>query len=298
MSLFSRFWRNKKTEDRTKIATSTAQMAQISPTSNPIPYALPNDMREVNRLDFQHYMLRYVLQGNYLAPLDAQDPSLTMLDVGCGNGRWLYEMAQQFPSATLFGLDQAPLPATPFIASRYFKFVQHNALQPLPFPEASFSYVHQRLLVLALPVKFWAPEVAELIRVTRRGGWVELVESDGFFSNSGPAIRQLNEYGHQTLKQRGIEPLQVRNIKLLLESNGLQHIQFQPVSVPVGAWGGRLGQMALSNTQVALEGMKPLILNAAGISSAALDGLLQQVYEEFERNNSSMQFFVVCGQRP
>lgn len=295
MSFFSRLWRSRKRGDTAQIAASKAQ---ISSAIDPIPYALPNDLREVNRLDFQHYMLRYVLQGNHLAPLNPLDPSLTILDVGCGNGRWLYEMAQQFPSATLYGLDQAPLPLTPFVASRYFKFVQHNVLHPLPFPDASFSYVHQRLLVLALPVKFWAPEVAELIRVTRRGGWVELVESDGYFSNSGPATRKLNEYGYLTLKQRGIEVLQVRNIKLLLESNGLQHIQFQPVSVPVGAWGGRLGQMALSNTQVALEGMKPLILNAAGIASQAFDDLLLHVYEEFERNNSSLQFFVACGLRP
>lgn len=295
MSFFSRLWRNRKGGDTAQIEAATAQ---VSPANDPVPYALPKDLREINRLDFQHYMLRYVLQGNYLAPLDTQDPFLSILDVGCGNGRWLYEMAQQFPSATLFGLDQAPLPATPFTASRYFKFVQHNVLQPLPFPDGSFTYVHQRLLVLAMPVKFWASEVAELIRVTRKGGWVELVESDGYFSNSGPATRKLNEYGYLALKQRGIEVLQVRNLKLLLESNGLQRIQFQPVSVPVGAWGGRLGQMALSNVQVATEGLKPLLLSSSGLTSAALDGLLQQVYEEFERNNSSMQFFVVCGQRP
>lgn len=235
-----------------------------------------------------------LLQSNYLTPLDERDPSLTILDVGCGNGRWLYEMAQQFPFATFVGLDQAPLPATPFIASQYFRFVQHNVLQRLPFPDASFTFVHQRLLVL----NAWALEVAELVRITRRGGWIEMVESDGYFSNSGPATRKLNGYGYLALKQRGIEVLQVRNIKLLLESHGLRNIQFQPVSVPVGLWGGRLGQMALSNTQVALEGLKPLIISSAGIAPQAFDDLLLHVYEEFERNNSSLQFFVAYGQRP
>src|SRR5690242_5519750 len=193
MSLFSRLWRKKKTEDQTRIATPTERR---SPSTSSVPYALPNDLREVNRLDFQHYMLRYVLQSNYLTPLDERDPSLTILDVGCGNGRWLYEMAQQFPFATFVGLDQAPLPATPFVASQYFRFVQHNVLQRLPFSDASFTFVHQRLLVLALPVNSWALEVAELVRITRRGGWIELVESDGYFSNSGPATRKLNEYGY------------------------------------------------------------------------------------------------------
>jgi hypothetical protein len=33
------------------------------------PYMLPSDDAEINRLDFQHYLLRYALRGNYLAPI-------------------------------------------------------------------------------------------------------------------------------------------------------------------------------------------------------------------------------------
>jgi hypothetical protein len=29
-----------------------------------VPYVLPKDMGEVNRLDFQHYMMRAALRGN------------------------------------------------------------------------------------------------------------------------------------------------------------------------------------------------------------------------------------------
>jgi hypothetical protein len=34
-----------------------------------VPYALPKDLDEVNRLDFQHYIYRQVMKGNFLAPL-------------------------------------------------------------------------------------------------------------------------------------------------------------------------------------------------------------------------------------
>src|SRR6266851_3835419 len=61
-----------------------------------IPYALPKDLQEISRLDFQHYIYRNVLRGNFLVPLT--DPT-AILDVAAGTGIWGKEMAQQFPQA-------------------------------------------------------------------------------------------------------------------------------------------------------------------------------------------------------
>ena len=36
-----------------------------------VPYALPQDFGEINRLDFQHYLLRHAFRGNFAAPLGA-----------------------------------------------------------------------------------------------------------------------------------------------------------------------------------------------------------------------------------
>src|SRR6476660_204948 len=66
-----------------------------------VPYTLPKDDQEINRLDFQHYMLRYALRGNYAAPIGQ---TLSILDVGTGSGRWAVEMAQLFPNANVVGL--------------------------------------------------------------------------------------------------------------------------------------------------------------------------------------------------
>lgn len=49
-----------------------------------LPYVLPRDPEELNRLDFQHYMLRFALQGLYAVPLT--NPT-SILDVGTGTGR-------------------------------------------------------------------------------------------------------------------------------------------------------------------------------------------------------------------
>src|SRR5262245_24606841 len=67
-----------------------------------VPYMLPADMQETNRLDFQHYLLRHAFRGNYAAPIVRPR---AILDVGTGTGRWAREMALQFPRAHVIGLD-------------------------------------------------------------------------------------------------------------------------------------------------------------------------------------------------
>ena len=57
------------------------------------PYVLPKDMSEVNRLDFQHFMLRYALRGNYGAPLQARQVR-DIADIGTGTGRWARDAHQ------------------------------------------------------------------------------------------------------------------------------------------------------------------------------------------------------------
>ncbi|WP_141727649.1 class I SAM-dependent methyltransferase [Thermogemmatispora onikobensis] len=61
------------------------------------PYLLPKDLGEVNRLDFQHYILRAALHGNYLAPIEQPR---RILDVGCGTGQWAFELAHHSSSPT------------------------------------------------------------------------------------------------------------------------------------------------------------------------------------------------------
>ena len=66
-----------------------------------IPYIVPWDIEEHNRLDFQHFMLRYALRGNYAAPIGTPQ---SILDVGSGTGRWAIEMANLYPRAKVTGL--------------------------------------------------------------------------------------------------------------------------------------------------------------------------------------------------
>lgn len=112
------------------------------------PYMLPNDLTESDRLDAQHYIVRFVFKGNYNVPLDPE-ANLKILDVATGTGVWALEMAHEFPKAQVHGVDiSAIFPATIKPSNCHFQLC--NILDGLPFPDNYFDFIYQRLLVYAL----------------------------------------------------------------------------------------------------------------------------------------------------
>ena len=159
-----------------------------------VPYLMPTDLEEMNRLDFQHYMLRYALRGNYAAPVGRPG---SILDVGTGTGRWAREMAQLFPQANVVGVDVKLPPADSQaeegkgdLRPPNYAFVYGNLFEGLPFADGAFDFVHMRLLIKAIPHEKWPSVIKELIRVTRPGGWVESVETT-ILQQAGPAMSQI-----------------------------------------------------------------------------------------------------------
>ena len=71
-----------------------------------VPYLLPKDDQEIQRLDYQHYILRSLLKSNCFAPVD---PLLmkgaNVLDVGSGSGIWGTEIANTYKQSQVFGFD-------------------------------------------------------------------------------------------------------------------------------------------------------------------------------------------------
>src|SRR5712692_6141883 len=169
-----------------------------------VPYLLPKDVLETQRLDFQFYLIRSILHGNHASPLRSDLTSI--LDVGCGTGRWVIEMARTFPGAQVVGLDiELPRQSAPALPSTT-SFVQANVLDGLPFADRSFDFTHQRLLVLAIPAAHWPLVVGELVRVTRPGGWVELLEGGDVFLNAGPATQRFLAWWHAASRARASTP--------------------------------------------------------------------------------------------
>ncbi|RAQ97135.1 class I SAM-dependent methyltransferase [Thermogemmatispora tikiterensis] len=263
------------------------------------PYLLPKDLGEVNRLDFQHYILRAILRGNYLAPI--KQPR-RILDVGCGTGQWAFELAQQFPQAEVIGLDLEQVKPSVSPPPNY-RFVQGDILQGLPFESNSFDFVHQRLLVGAIPLAAWPGVVQELARVTAPGGWAELLEVGTALQDylpSGPATQEINRLGAQLAALRGLdtESIVLRSLGRYLEEAGLVNIRYQPFSVPLGEWGGRIGSLMALDLREACKAISAPIAARFGRSEQAILQLIDQAYQEWSEFHTEWHFAVAYGQKP
>ncbi len=268
-----------------------------------IPYVLPRDIDEMNRLDFQHYVLRQAFGGNFLAPIEHPR---AILDVGTGTGRWAREVATVFPSANLIGLDLNPPPmdeqaqaSEDDLLPPNYAFVPGNILEGLPFADASFDFVHMRLLVLALPHDRWPFVVRELIRVTRPGGWVESVEVIAD-ERGGPAIDQIMSWVSAMLQRRSIDITDGSRVGALLHENGLVNVYSRRDEVPIGVYGGRVGKLMAADI---LNGMQALRgpMESLGLTTATE---FDRVFAEAKRAMESPRvrcvapFYVAYGQRP
>src|SRR5579883_2451259 len=226
---------------------SAASIPPIPPGLEPrprlaeVPYLLPKDAQERKRLDLQHYLL-YRATGNHLiAPL-VPETTRTILDVGTGTGIWCAEMAKLFVGAQIVGVDVS-LSSLPHPLPGGCLFCQANILQGLPFPDRQFDFTHQRLLVAAIPAAQWPAVVRELVRVTRPGGWIELLEIGDTIHNAGPATNRLLTWMTDISKTLGFDVEVLHHLGDLLIEAGGQQVEVQDIPVPLGKWAGAVGQM-------------------------------------------------------
>ena len=291
MRFFSLVWRRQARQPLRFTPHATGRRRRTD-----IPYVFPKDSKEIDRLDFQHFVLRSLLKGNYRVPLRVEQVH-SILDVGCGTGRWCREMAEAFPSARVIGTDVesqlnplVPLPPN-------FQFVQNNVLHGLPFADGSMEYVHQRLLIGAIPASMWPVVLRELVRVTRSPGWVELVEGTDLYQNSGPAMQQMLAWGKQASTKHGIDASIVPKLAPMLEIAGLREVKAQMIEAPLGSWAGRQGHLLALDMQYIFESLKDFYCQSLALECAVFDATLAALPQEWEHFKTVYTFYIVYGKR-
>lgn len=292
------FWRRKPAQKSSApIAPARERAAQTGGRHfmADVPYILPKDLDESNRLNFQHFMLKTFLKGNYLAPVKRPRD---ILDVGCGTGRWALDLAAEFPQANVIGVDVAPPDVTEGTSGSHadnYTFVQGNVLDRLPFADNSFDFVHQRYLILAIPADRWPHVIAELLRVTRPGGWIELTETAP--PEGAPATDQLATWGKQLVARRGIDLGMASQVGPLLTAGGAAAVTARALTIPVGKPGGRIGSMMVVDYASALTSVRSPLATLGIASEREFDAILAQAHQEFDRRAFPQGVYVAFGRK-
>ncbi|KAF4631398.1 hypothetical protein G7Y89_g6735 [Cudoniella acicularis] len=125
-------------------------------------YFVPIDEDELERLDIMNNVLNRVFDGRLLFPPLSRPRRI--LDCGYGNGSWAVEVADQNPRCEVLGIDINPWQPEE-IPRNLFTFPAHN-----------FDLVHSQMMANGIHVNRWTEYLRDMFRVTRPGGWCQMVE--------------------------------------------------------------------------------------------------------------------------
>jgi len=254
-----------------------------------VTYLFPNDDKEVERLNLQHNLYKFVWKNNFSSPIHEilKSGKAKVLDVGCGAGHWLIEMAKEYPQATFVGIDMSPMFPDVKDTPSNVVFLQLNLNDGIPFPNETFDFVFQRFLCNGVVLEKWKFYVKEMIRVTISGGWVEFFEFA--FDHNDKELVELIDSG---FKAKGINPSPDTCVpKYLEECQELSKVHYKEIYIPIGDWAGPLGTMMATYISMNIETVKLLLTSAWGVDDEEYDSTVELSKLEFNTSRIYIKTF-------
>ena len=215
-----------------------------------------------------------------------------ILDLGCGPGGWVLEVAREHPDIQVSGID---------ISRSMIQFAQAQAMsrgygnasftvmdvkQPLVFEDASFDLVNERTLYGVMGPGEWPQLLAECKRILRPGGIIRLTEFEMPLTTS-PALNELWYISTRAFYKLGrsfsvdewhvgIMPV----LKRLLRDAGFQNIKHQGHVMDISA-GTADFEGFFRNFVYVMQLVKPFMLRVEGLTTEQeYDRLSQQMQAE------------------
>jgi SAM-dependent methyltransferase len=210
-----------------------------------------SNKEERTRLRIQDQLLTTGMGG--VLPEQADPTHLySLLDVGCGSGDWLIEVAKAYPHmTTLVGVDisskmlgYARAQADAEGVGERIEFLEMDALRRLEFPDGSFDLVNERFGDSFIRTWDWPRFLEECRRVVRTGGVIRVTECD-LTENNSPALNRIYDLFLQALynaghffrlERRGV----IDELGSLLRRYGIENVQTcaHPIDCSAGtsAW--------------------------------------------------------------
>ncbi|CAG8475272.1 9481_t:CDS:2 [Ambispora gerdemannii] len=226
----------KRSDAAKSVASSDIELSQHCDVAN-TNYFPPTYEDEILRFQLQHYLIRFAWESNFSSPvIERLTEGAKVLDVG------LLEMATDYPASSFVGVDTSPMyPAD--IRPKNVKFQIENILDELSSPNDTYDFVRIQFLSTAFTTDQWVNTVIpELIRVCRPGGFIEFMESDNKLIDAGPSTEFIME-SLIFLATKGIGNITPYLQTYLAQTTKLAGICYENKSIPIGRWGGKLGEL-------------------------------------------------------
>ncbi|RUP23897.1 S-adenosyl-L-methionine-dependent methyltransferase [Jimgerdemannia flammicorona] len=214
----------------------------------------------------------------------------------CGSATWLLEMATEFPEVEFYGIDISPIfPREIKPPNTHFSIV--DVVQGLPFPDDYFSFAQQRMFMPALRTSEWPSVMADIFRVVKPGGWIQLLEADPNIHN---VPEEKMDFWNKFLEYRASvneDHSTFRRLAKHLKRAGFQSVQRRYMSVPVG-WNGPIGDLMRDVYLGYLLAYMPRSAAGMGLTEAEFERLTREYISCCTEVEAYLNFHVLTGQKP
>ncbi|KAI9484891.1 hypothetical protein BDB00DRAFT_852731 [Zychaea mexicana] len=246
---------------------------------------LPCDDEESERLQLNYLLFKTVFKKTHFPPIeDDLKRGIRVLTVRIGPGHWVKDMAETYPNSHFTGTDEVIYPISDPPPNCHLRIA--NAAKGLPFADNTFDYVAQHDTILTYTREEWDKAIAELVRVLKPGGWLQLVETSGILQDVGPNL--------SIWLMRVTVSLQTRNIHLkfgpklheVLEAHsGVTDVTYSHRSIPIG-WLGKLGDLGLECLERMFDSMKPRLCDDWSMNLQKYEKMAQAAAKECQEFRS------------
>jgi len=156
-------------------------------------YRLPADDEELDRLNKQHLMFRDVMgkypPGLHEALKDDSDEEKTVIDLGCGSGSWILDIAHDYPHASCLAVDLVPMQSTSMPPNCRSEVDDINL--GLQHYFGAFNVVHGRLICTG--IKDYPGLIDQIAMVLRPGGLVSLTEYNFYIYDGNKQLIHIDD---------------------------------------------------------------------------------------------------------
>ena len=239
------------------------------------------------------YLLQ--VQGGRLYPEQiAVNTMQSVLDLGCGRGEWIFDLAKRHPKLRIYGIDsdeealhQAKVRRNTS-SLHQVEFRHMNLLQGLPIPDAFVDFVHMRHVARYMKPEAWKPMIQECVRVLRPQGWLNIVELE-LCEISSPACLALHRAMLQarakigrSLDATGSTLGVAQRLYAMLLQAGLYDVGYDVFTVDIGVMSGNVAYHFLSEIVSRAFIVKPLVVQQGIVENAEFDALVVQAQIELQ----------------
>ncbi|GHO90603.1 hypothetical protein KSF_006510 [Reticulibacter mediterranei] len=273
----------------------------------------PDTAVEVARLINLDRLLTTAMGGILPGLLETNLPNLhTVLDLGCGPGSWVLDIAFDHPECEVAGVDvRQKMIEYAWARARTQQcfnasFGVMDMTQPLDFSDNTFDLIHAHVPVGVFHGDDWVSLISECMRILCPGGLLYLIDTDRVIETNSPAFARLTTLLRQAKRLAGYcvssdEGMLDSSLILpqLLHRAGFQHVRctthFVDVSDEAASWAD-----FFHNTEMIYSQVQPLLLAAELVTRKEINQLYTQMLIELYMQSFTGRWPVLCiyGTKP